>query len=47
MRIFIEVVSFSTCEDEKNYWIDAMPNNRSSFLKLKKIFACANHFECK
>lgn len=31
----------------KNYWIDAVPNNRSSFLKLKKIFACANHFECK
>ena len=46
-EFYTEVVSFSTCEDEKNYWIDAMPNNRSIFLKLKKIFACANHFECK
>ena len=26
--------------------VAAMPNERSSLLKLKQIYACANHFDC-
>ncbi|CAK8685254.1 unnamed protein product [Clavelina lepadiformis] len=44
---YSKVVSFPTDEVERNRWIDAMPNERSSLLQLKQIYACANHFDCE
>ena len=43
---YIKVVQFPTDEAERNRWIVAMPNERLSLLKLKQIYACANHFDC-
>ena len=43
---YTKVVQFPTDETERNRWIVAMPNERSSLLKLKQIYACANHFDC-
>ena len=40
-------ISFQTDEVERNRWIDAVPNEHSSLLKLKKIFACERHFDCE
>ena len=40
-------VKFLTDEVERNRLIDAMPNERSSLLKLKEIYACDNHFVCE
>ena len=42
---YVKLVSFPTDEVERNRWIDAVPNERSSLLKLKKIFACERHFD--
>ena len=36
-----------TGNDKTKCWVDAMLNEQSSLLKLKKIYACSNHFECK
>lgn len=44
---YTKVVSFPTDEVERNRWIDAMPNERSSLLQLKQIYACAHHFDCE
>ena len=44
---YVKLVSFPTDEVERNRWIDAVPNERSSLLKLKKIFACERHFDCE
>ncbi|XP_076811672.1 uncharacterized protein LOC143458706 [Clavelina lepadiformis] len=44
---YSKVVSFPTDEVERNRWINAMPNERSSLLQLKQIYACANHFDCE
>ena len=44
---YTKVVSFPTDELEQNRWIDAMPNERSSLLQLKQIYACAHHFDCE
>ena len=44
---YVKLVSFPTDEVERNRWIDAVPNEHSSLLKLKKIFACEHHFDCK
>ena len=41
---YIKNVQFPTDEVEQNRWIDAMPNERSSLLKLKEIYARANYF---
>ena len=32
---------------ERNRWIEAMPNERSSLLQLKQIYACVRHFDCE
>ena len=44
---YTKVVSFPTDEVERNRWIEAMPNERSSLLQLKQIYACARHFDCE
>ena len=44
---YTEVVPFPTDEVERNRWIDAMPNEHSSLLQLKQIYACAHHFDCE
>lgn len=40
-------MSFATDEVERNRWIDAMPNEHSSLLHLKQIYACVHHFDCE
>lgn len=42
---YSRVVEFPHDEAERNRWIDAMPNERSSLVNLKNIYACAKHFE--
>ena len=42
---YTKVVSFPTDEVERNRWIEAMPNERSSLLQLKQIYACVRHFD--
>ena len=44
---FTKVVSFPTDEVERNHWIEAMPNERSSLLQLKQIYVCVRHFDCE
>ena len=44
---YIKVVSLPKDKEERNRWIDAMPNERSSLLKLKQIYVCEIHFDCK
>ena len=44
---YTPVVSFSTDDDERKRWIDAMPNDPGSLTDRKEIFVCASHFECK
>ena len=44
---YVKVVSLPTDEVERNRWIDAIPNERSSLLKLKKIYVCERHFDCE
>ena len=44
---YVKVVSLPTDEVERNRWIDAIPNERSSLLKLKKIYVCEHHFYCE
>lgn len=44
---YTKVVAFPTDEGERNRWIDAMPNERSSLLQLKEIYACDHHFNCE
>ena len=44
---YTKVVSFPTDEVERNRWIEAMPNERSSFLQLQQICACVRHFDCE
>ena len=44
---YTKVVSFPTDEVERNCWIEAMPNERSSLLQLKQIYACVRHFDCE
>ena len=44
---YTKVVQFPSDEDERDRWIDAMPNERSSLLQLKQIYACYHHFDCE
>ena len=44
---YTKVISFPTDEVERNCWIEAMPNERSSLLQLKQIYACVRHFYCE
>ena len=32
---------------ERDRWLDAMTNERSSLLQLKQIYACVHHFDCE
>lgn len=43
---YTKVVPFPSDGVERNRWIDAMPNDRSSLLQLKQIYACVHHFDC-
>ena len=44
---YTKVVPFPSDGVERNRWIDAMPNERSSLLQLKQIYACVHHFDCE
>ena len=44
---YTKVVAFPTDEVERSRWINAMPNERSSLLQLRQIYACEHHFDCK
>ncbi|KAI6660149.1 hypothetical protein LOD99_10541 [Oopsacas minuta] len=44
---YTKVVPFPSDEDERDGWIDAMPNERSSLLQLSQIYACYHHFDCE
>ena len=44
---YTKVVSFPTDEVDRNRWIEAMPNECSSLLQLKQIYACVCHFHCE
>ena len=44
---YVKVVSLPTDEVERNRWIYEIPNERSSLLKLKKIYVCERHFDCE
>ena len=46
-ELYTKVVSFPTDEVERNRWIEAMPNERSSLLQLKQIYACIRHIDCE
>ena len=43
---YTKVVPFPKDEEERSRWIDAMPNDRSSLLMLRKISTCVHHFDC-
>ena len=44
---YTQVVPFPSDEVERDRWIDAMPNERSSLLQLKQIYDCVHHFDCE
>ena len=44
---YTRTVSFPRNEEERNRWIDAMPNDRETVLNLKEPHICALHFDCE
>ena len=46
-RKYTKIVKFPKEPEERNRWIEAMPNLKSCLEKMKKIHVCSTHFNCK
>lgn len=43
---YSKLVSFPNDKNEREKWINAMPNERTSLTSKKEIWICASHFDC-
>ena len=44
---YTKTVSFPKDPEEREVWINSMPNDRESLRSLKDINICATHFDCE
>ena len=43
---YVRMVKFPTDVNERERWIQALPNSRESLNQRKEIYICASHFNC-
>ena len=43
----VPVVKFPRDQEERQRWIDAMPNDPETLKNRKDIYICSSHFDCE